>query len=96
MFAALSDSAARFTLVLAYTGGQPLAEPAERPLKDFLSEMNSPTEVMALRVLNQADLHAIVATGATPDAVDLEVMLHDWGKVDTPYLAYYGQVAVSV
>ena len=95
VFAALSDSAARFTLVLAYTGEQPLAEPAERPLKDFLSEMNSPTEVMALRVLNQADLHAIVATGATPDAVDLEVMLHDWGKVDTPYLAYYGQVAVS-
>lgn len=46
VFAALSDSAARFTLVLAYTGEQPLSEPAERPITDFLSEMNSPTEAV--------------------------------------------------
>lgn len=95
VFAALSDSAARFTLVLAYTGEQPLSEAAERPLRDFLSEMNSPTEVMALRMLNQAALHTIVASGATADAVDLEIMLHDWGMVKEPYLAYYGHVAVS-
>lgn len=95
VFAALSDSSARFTLVLAYTGEQPLSEPAERPLREFLSEMNSPTEVMALRILNQAELHTIVASGATADAVDLEVMLHDWGMVEKPYLAYYGHVAVS-
>ena len=95
VFAALSDSAARFTLVLAYTGEQALSEAAERPLQDFLSEMNSPTEVMALRILNQAALHTIVASGATADAVDLEIMLHDWGMVKEPYLAYYGHVAVS-
>jgi len=95
VFAALSDSAARFTLVLAYTGEQSLSEAAERPLNDFLSEMNSPTEVMALRTLNQAALHTIVASGATADAVNLEIMLHDWGMVKEPYLAYYGHVAVS-
>jgi hypothetical protein len=54
VFAALSDSSARFTLVLAYTGEQSSSDPAERPLKDFLSEMNSPTEVMALRTLTVA------------------------------------------
>lgn len=95
VFAALSDASARFTLVLAYTGEQPLSGDAQRPLDDFLAEMNSPTEVMGLRLLNQAALHAIVATGATADAVDLEVMLHDWGMVREPYLSYYGQVAVS-
>jgi hypothetical protein len=95
VFAALSDASARFTVVLAYTGEQPLSGDAQRPLEDFLTEMNSPTEVMGLRVLNQAALHAIVATGATADAVDLEVMLHDWGMVRQPYLSYYGQVAVS-
>ena len=95
VFSALSDASARFTLVLAYTGEQPLSGDAQRPLDDFLAEMNSPTEVMGLRLLNQAALHAIVATGATADAVDLEVMLHDWGMVREPYLSYYGQVAVS-
>lgn len=95
VFAALSDASARFTLVLAYTGEQSLSQDAQRPLDDFLLEMNSPTEVMALSVLNQGALHLIVASGATADAVDLEVMLHDWGMVREPYLAYYGQVAVS-
>src|SRR5258706_7777909 len=95
VFAALSDASARFTLVPAYTGEQPLSEDAQRPLDNFLAEMNSPTEVMTLRVLNQGALHSIVASGATADAVDLEVMLHDWGMVREPYLAYYGQVAVS-
>jgi hypothetical protein len=95
VFAALSDASARFTMVLTYTGEQPLSADAERPLSDFLAEMNSPTEVVALRPLNQASLHSIVARGAEADAVNLEVMLHDWGIVRDPYLSYYGQVAVS-
>ena len=95
VFAALSDASARFTLALAYTGEQSLSADAERPLRDFLEEMNSPTEVMSLRLLNQAALHSIVCLGAIADAVDLEVMLHDWGMVRQPYLSYYGQVAIS-
>jgi hypothetical protein len=95
VFAALSDAAARFTLVVTYTGEQPLSADARRPIDDLLNEMNSPTEVMALQVVNQAELHSIVATGATADAVDLEIMLHDWGMVREPYLSYYGQVAVA-
>jgi hypothetical protein len=46
VFAALSDASARFTLVLPYTGEQSLSDAARRPLDDFLSEMNSPTEVI--------------------------------------------------
>lgn len=95
IFSALSDATARFTLVLAYTGEQPLSADAHAPFEDLLSEMNSPSEVMSLRVLNQAELHKIVAAGAAGDAVDLEVMLHQWGMLQTPFLAYYGQVALA-
>ena len=41
------------------------------------------------------EFHSIVASGAAGEAVDLEVMLHQWGMLQTPYLAYYGQVAVT-
>lgn len=95
VFAALSDATARFTIVLAYTGEQPLSADASAPLNDLLVEMNSPSEVMSLRTLNQGELHSIVASGAAGDAVDLEVMLHQWGMLQKPYLAYYGQVAVT-
>lgn len=95
VFAALSDATARFTIVLAYTGEQSLSADARAPLNDLLGEMNSPSEVMFLRTLNQGELHSIVASGAAGDSVDLEVMLHQWGLLQKPYLAYYGQVAVT-
>ena len=95
VFAALSDASARFTIILAYTGEQSLSDDAMVPLNELLGEMNSPSEVMSLRTLNQRELHSIVASGAAGEAVDLEVMLHQWGMLQTPYLAYYGQVAVT-
>ncbi len=95
VFAALSDASARFTIVLTYTGEQFLSPDASGPLAQLLGEMNSPSEVMTLKVLNQGELHRIVATGVAGESVDLEVMLHQWGMMQTPYLAYYGQVAVA-
>jgi AIPR protein len=64
-------------------------------LTQLLDEMNSPSEVMSLKVLNQGELHRIVASGVAGESVDLEVMLHQWGMMQSPYLAYYGQVAVT-
>src|SRR5712692_2385295 len=95
VFAALSDATAKFTLVLAYTGEQAISADVQKPFEELLTEMNSPTEVMTLRVLKQADLHSIVASGAVGESVDLEITLHNWGLIKEPYVAYYGQVAVS-
>lgn len=95
VFSALSDAAAKFTIVLAYTGEQPLSPDAKTPLDVLLGEMNSPSEVMTLRILNQGELHNIVASGAAGELVNMEVMLHQWGMLQSPYLAYYGQVAVA-
>ncbi|MHB1700588.1 MAG: AIPR family protein [Acidobacteriaceae bacterium] len=95
VFTALRDANSRFTIVLAYSGEQPLSKEARAPLEDLLAEMNSPSEVMTLRILNQGELHSIVASGAAGEAVDLEVMLQQWGMLQNPYLAYYGQAAVT-
>lgn len=90
--AALTDSSARFVLVIAYTGEQGLSDDAARPIKEFLEEQNDPTELIEFRPLRQADLHAIVARQAVGESVNLTILLHEWGKVTEPYLAYYGMV----
>jgi hypothetical protein len=95
IFAALSDANARFTIALAYTGEQTLSKEAHAPLDDLLSEMNSPSEVVALRILNQGELHGTVASGAAGESIYLEVMLQQWGMLQAPYLAYYGQASVG-
>lgn len=90
--AALTDSTARFVLVIAYTGEQEISAEALRPMKDFLIEQNDPTELIRFQPLRQADLHAIVARQAVGESVKLTVLLHEWGRVTEPFLAYYGMV----
>ena len=91
VFTALSDATAKFTVVLACTGDQAIS--VQNPFEELLGEMNSPTEVMSLRVLRQA-ICIQLWSGPVGDAVDLEIMLHNWGLVKEPYVAY-GQVAVA-
>jgi hypothetical protein len=90
--AALTDSSARFVLVMAYTGEQQLSAEALRPIEDFLREQNDPTELITFQPLRQADLHNVVARQAVGESVKLTILLHEWGKVTEPFLAYYGMV----
>ena len=88
----LADSRNTFTLVVAYTGLQPLAAEVQRPLDDLILALNDTTELVGLKVLKQGDLHAIVAQRALGETIDLQIMLKEWGTVREPYIAYYGQV----
>ena len=95
IMAALEDSGARFVLIVAYTGQQELSSEAQRPLDDLLGELNDPSELVALRVLRQAELHEAIARDALGEAITIEVMLNDYGHIREPYGAYYGQVDVA-
>jgi len=90
--AALSDSSARFVLVITYTGEQPISTEAVRPIEQFLNEQNDPTELISFQPLRQADLYSIVARQAVGESVRLRILLREWGIVNEPYLAYYGMV----
>jgi hypothetical protein len=90
---AVFDAATRIVAVVAYTGQDPLAAECQRDLEDLLSEMNQPTETVELRVLQQAHLHGIVASGAKGSPINLEVALSEWGQLKEPFSAVYGQVA---
>ena len=59
IMAALEDSSARFVMVIAYTGQQPLSQEALRPLGDLLENLNDPSELVSLQVLSQSELHRL-------------------------------------
>jgi hypothetical protein len=92
---ALLDADTRFTLVVAYTGQNPLAQEVQRDFDDFLKGTNDPTDVMQLRALRQGDLYAIIASGTLGSPINLEVVLRDWGQIREPFLAFYGQVSAT-
>lgn len=61
----------------------------------FLKEMNDPTAMVFLRIMNQATVHGIIATGVRGTPINLEVVLSEWGQIKEPYSAVYGYIAAT-
>lgn len=91
----LSDSQATFVLMIVYTGRQTLSPDAIAPLTQLVNDLNDDAEFVTLQVLKQKELRDIVEAGAMGASVDLTVMLHEFGKVSEPYVAYYGYVEAA-
>lgn len=93
--AALDNPDVKFVLVIAHTGGSPLSSEAMSVVSDLLDDVNYPIETASFRSLTQADLHSFLRQDARGAQPDIKVTLHDWGHVQEPYAAFYGQVDAS-
>lgn len=92
---ALYDANAKFVLVLAHTGQEPLADEVSNAILSYVASQNDTSELMTLRVMRQGDLHQAVAEGVAGAPISLEVQLSGWGQIREPYFAVYGQVCAA-
>ena len=89
---ALDDAGVTYELILTHTGQQNISRHAKEVFEDLLKEINDVSEVVRYKIISQAELHASISGSADGSPINLEVMLYDWGIIQEPYLAYYGQV----
>jgi len=90
---ALYDAQVRFILVVAYTGSQPLSEKHARyDIETLLRDLNDPIELVTYQVVSQKELYNAAAGLAEGSPINLDILIRDWGQIDQPYLAYYGQL----
>jgi hypothetical protein len=92
---ALFDANAKFVLVLAHTGQEPLSAEVNAAVSKYVDAQNDTSELMFVRVLAQAELHRAVAAGIAGAPISVEVQLAGWGQVREPHFAIYGQVCAS-
>lgn len=92
---AVYDANAKFVLVLAHTGQEPLSTEVERALTEYIEGQNDTSELMFLRVLPQAELHKAVAAGLAGAPITLDVQLSGWGQLREPHFAVYGRVCAA-
>lgn len=92
----LNDPQSTYSIVVAYTGINTLAEPSRRDLDDLIREMNDASEVLTVTTLNQSGLHASLTARLAGEPINVDLGLKSWGKVDTPHIAFYGQVAAPI
>lgn len=92
---ALFDANAKFMLVLAHTGQEPLSVEVDAAVSKYVEAQNDTSELMFVRVLTQAELHKAVAAGIAGAPISIEVQIAGWGQVREPHFAIYGQVCAT-
>jgi len=86
----------RVVLVIAYCNQQSLGDHAERPLAQYIESQNNvgDIEVFSLEVFNLKRIYGRLS-GTSNGKPNFQIALREWGTIETPYRAYYGQVLLS-
>ncbi|STY68052.1 AIPR family protein [Micrococcus luteus] len=92
---ALSELDLRFHIVLAFSGSQKLSDEATEVLDDFLESMNDFSDSASKHVLSQQNLHGLLRKSVSGPRPTIDATLYDWGVVQEPHAAFYGQVDAS-
>lgn len=93
--AALDNPRVTIEGLFVHTGAQEQSDQVDNLYRDLLDVMNDGGEILTLRTMRQSDVHGLVSGEVEGVGIDLELALFDWGQVNDPYAAYYGQVAAS-
>ena len=72
-----------------------MSDDVKKPLDELLEELNEDSDLVGLQTLRQQELHRVVEQRAFGSSVDFDILLHEYGKITTPFKAYYGQMDVG-
>jgi len=91
----LYDASAKICLIIIHSGQQQIGQESIRDLDEYIEELNDASDVISRKILRQGDIHRIISGGAKGAPINFDVMLRHWGKMDTPYTTFYGQVSAK-
>jgi hypothetical protein len=82
-------------LVLAYSGSGKLAPDIEGRVTDFLKNQNDTADLFFFETISQKELFSYFVQKATPSKINLTINLKQYGNVESPIHAVYGQVSAA-
>ena len=96
--AAIRDMDYQIESIFCHTGSQGMSTYALRPIDDLLGKANitGANELLTFSEVKLQEIYEFLANGQNGDNITLnDVVLTNWGMVDTPFKAYYGSISVS-
>jgi len=82
----------RVEILVVHTSSQTIGEEPQRAANDLLEELNDISEIARFEAIGQRGVYDIVSSSFEGDPVCIDVTLLDWGRLEEPYRAFYGQV----
>lgn len=95
---AIRDMDYQIEIVFCHTGSQSADTYALRPISELLNQVNE-DDTMELLIFDEnklQDIYDYLANGQNSDSIVLDdVLINNWGTVESPYKAYYGTIPVA-
>lgn len=88
---ALGDYNVKVKVVLAYTGSK-LGENNRCLISSFIEEQNEASELFFFELFSLAEAHKALSGSLEGKPINAELILKDWGQIEEPYKAIYGQI----
>lgn len=95
---AIRDMDYQIEVIFCHTGSQSIGDYAYRPINELLGQVNedNSTDLLTFVESKLQDIYEYLANGQNSDNIVLDdVLLSDWGVVNSPFRAYYGTIPVS-
>lgn len=96
--AAIRDMDYQIEMIFCHTGNQSVDNYALRPIKEILGQVNEDdaADLLVFIEIKLQDIYEYLANGQNSDNIILDdVLLTNWGMVETPLKAYYGTIPAS-
>ena len=91
---ALDDINVNVVMALIHTSENYVSEDAHKRINEFLEKQNEFMEdFLSFAEYGLKEVADRTREQARPENIDIEVLMHQWGRVDTPYEAFYGLVS---
>ena len=94
---ALFNSNYLIQVVFAHTGNELVDNYCRRPLDTLINNVNdSDNTLVEFTELTIKDVYSYLVNGQNPLKINLSnVVLNDWGMIESPYKLYYGRISAS-
>lgn len=90
----LSTAGLQIIAILVHTGNSGPSKHSQAEFNDLLSEINDAGEILSYRHINQSHLYQSL-TDDLDSPISANITIRNWGKVQEPYYAIYGQVSAA-
>lgn len=94
---ALTQMGYQIQLLFIHTGNQDTDTYAKRPMLELISNVNDDVNTLLLyEEISFKKIYEYLAKGQNPQAINIDdVILTNWGKVEEPYVCYYGLISAA-
>lgn len=89
---AFNDSQIKLNIIIAYTG-KGFSIHNQRIITDLTTFLNDSTEWAFITDFNLKSAHDSINTVLAGKPIESELTISNWGTIDEPFIAYYGQIS---